>query len=59
MNFMKLLYDNMLFIYCLFLVFLGGIFLGNEINMIKHSAEMSHANKVINNCNYARIVGEK
>lgn len=48
---LKLFYDNVLFIYCLFLVFISGLFLGFEIDTMKHDSEIRQANKVIQNCN--------
>lgn len=53
----KYLYEHFLYLYCLFLVLMSGIFLGSEINMIQHSQEIKHANDKLKQCNMIVVKG--
>lgn len=43
-------YDHTIVFFCVFLVVIGGVFLGHEIKAIEHSAEIREANKKIEHC---------
>ena len=46
----KSFYDNTLYIYCLFLTLMAGIFLGSEIETMKTDATVRQANRIVKNC---------
>lgn len=48
---MKWLEDNFIALYCAFLIGVSCLFLGAEIQNMKHDAEVRHNQKIINNCN--------
>ena len=54
---MKDIFDYSLAGFCFVLVFLAGVFLGNEINMIQTSAKLRHAQKTVEKCQYVITKG--
>lgn len=51
MKAIKFLEENFIALYIAFLCCVGCLFLGHELNQIKHDAEARHNQKIINNCN--------
>lgn len=55
---MKYLLDNFVLIYCMILLSISALFIGHEIAVIQHDADMRRAQKTVEKCQYIITKGD-